>query len=467
MCLKKIYPFFVGLFLLMCSSYCGLADQPQKEIAQTASLTSGFFPLPYSAADTFLACSPDGTKLAVLYGGRMESMDFCGKSLEVWLLDSNHKPKELIFQDKRPVNFGARLVWAGDWLLYSALVGLKPDEFGNRLGTNPMSAISHIHGYCWAEGIKKPRDFPPARNAIMIPSASFNHQASRIKIATIDPLTQFAEVMESRLHGSSKTSRNRQRGIPISVYDVPSGQHINTVHVDLHFPDLTQESYFIPLFLSHNGEKLIATAFSDTWVLPHEINDLDFLISIDLKSGVIKSLTSDAEPDKLQPLQRRFNEPRLPSPVQEGNVVACALDAAARNLDYRFQFFNVDTGLLEEELKAGDRDVRRAGIPAEGVTIAFTPAGDPIIQANDNVWQIKVNKAKPEADKTQNAWLYKMGEAHGYLVAKQTRINDVLGWAGPHCLLVRAKRVDESSNTESVGLSNLSKGAQWGFLVLP
>lgn len=196
------------LFLILAWGYTVAMVAPSS--VANEPVASAFYPLPYDGDRVTVSISPDATKIAVMKNGDLHSRDFVGTALEVWSLDKNSKPIKLVYSDNRDVNFSARTMWVGSYLLYSTFQENNRVTTDQDFAENPMSILKHMNGYIWMEGWQKAKEFPPA---IELFKVQFPHGD---KILIINPVKEIL-------------SESRTLGVPMSIYSAPDAKLLKRI----------------------------------------------------------------------------------------------------------------------------------------------------------------------------------------------------------------------------------------------
>lgn len=407
-----------------------------------------------------LTCNRDGTKLGVVSGSVASEFNFSGQHLQIWNLSPTLQPERILYRALLKGSYDPNITWVGDYLVFSQMESKTEEEIERELEKSSYDVPKFIHGYALSARNGNLTPFTPVQSEFLLPfpSPTSPNQAFVIN--------SFQDVMSASKAINSLKGKRPAPFSPARLHDIAANKTIKQFALPVMGSGISAEKDFVPLFFAEDSQYLVGTTSSDFPWKNKEIsnNHLKYLISIKLTDSSAKSpatlptrsLTSEVAPDSLY---LRNNQPfsiGLPRPVDGGKMVVCALNAYERNLNYRFQYYT-PSGKLVKEVKVNDRDMQRAGLPAAGEPITWTPSGDAIVQIGSDVWFFDIKNWKSTK------------------IATDLLVDEVHEWVQERSVLVRVRKVLDRKTTRLVGPGRSRDSSQpiysfdryWGFLTLP
>ena len=440
-----------GFWILLFS--CRLAS------AQIQQSPNGFHPLAHVSATDWVSYSVDGGKVAIVRA-LSSGGPSVGKSVEVYSVGADLQPHDLLWRDEQKNSFITELEWVGETLFYPTVEGFTSlDSFYQWAAEavkhgGPAKLADHFRLRTWPVAVQQAGDLPSLH---LEPPGHLFAESNGKNLIVFDAIEDMAKLWNNQTQQFDDANYSQRF---VRIYQVPEGKLIKSTTLKLPFTGGRRwgnSGDWVPLFTSEDRKYLVAVvARSSPWKQPTAYSG-PYLITIDLQSGNIKALNSEAEGHGLGGLggSLTYFRPGYPFSVEGGKAVVCRLDTslASQTMIFRFGFYALNGEKLKEVL-IYDHDLKRAGLPPIGLFVGWTPEGTKaLMQVNGDVW------------------LFDWQSGKGRRIAQSIKIENVIGWVKGRYLLVRARKVVGSTTPDPANQIKqepiYSDVSDWGVLSIP
>lgn len=409
-------------------------------------------------AQDWLLYSQDASKIAIVHTKRAIDSPPQGESIIVYSVDSKLQPSQILFEDKSEGQVITEFQWVGNKLFYTlakdnfnASVNSSFEKEGEINAEKMLEIVSrNLETRIWPNDAKNAKALSQIK---IVPPGNIFSSSDTNYLLLFDDLQDTATLWDPAQKRFSDAIFNQRF---LRKYEVSSG--ILDRGVRLSLPMLPARWWggtdkFVPLFISKDGNGLIAVVGANAASFFGAKASNSTVILLNLNSGIIKNITPDSEINGLR-LQRgadpRFFAPGNPLSINGGDQIVCQLSTidSIDALSFRFGFFDLEGKKLTEVFLL-DQDIKKVGIK-DSLLVTWTKQGANVLLQDGDIW------------------IYNWQSKQGSKLHDNLWVEDVVGWIDERHLLIRAVPTAEFKDGSKVLTSNfVSTRKKWGILTVP